>query len=108
LECAQKIQQELFYWGGKILIQCTRRESDVLVLLVHGLSNKAIALRLGLSAHTVRDHVCSLMRAMGYPIVWNLPSVPENVCGRLGTTPTYRLTKVPATAWKDSEWVLLS
>jgi len=48
--------------GRKKLLQCTRRESDVLVLLAHGLSNKAIALRLGLSPHTVRDHVCCLMQ----------------------------------------------
>jgi len=47
------------------LIQCTHRESDVLVLLAHGLSNKAIALDLGMSPHTVRDHVCRIMQRQG-------------------------------------------
>jgi len=47
------------------LIQYTQRESEVLVLLAHGLSNKTIALRLGISPHTVRDHVCSLMQWHG-------------------------------------------
>ena len=47
------------------MIHCTRRESDVLLLLTQGLSNKTIALRLGLSPHTVRDHVGSLMQRHG-------------------------------------------
>ena len=44
------------------MIQCTQRESEVLRLLGDGLSNKVIALRLGISPHTVRDHVCCLMQ----------------------------------------------
>ena len=38
-------------------ISCTRRESEVLVPLAQGLSDKAIALSLVLSPHTVRDHL---------------------------------------------------
>jgi len=47
------------------LIQCTQRESEVLVLLTHGLSNKTIAARLAISAHTVRDHICCLLQRNG-------------------------------------------
>lgn len=90
------------------MIQCTRRESDVLVLLAHGLSSKAMALRLGLSAHTVRDHVCSLMRRHGLSNRVELAIRARERLWQIGDDPQpYRLTKVPATAWKDSEWVLL-
>lgn len=39
----------------------TPRERDVLALLAEGASNKAIAKRLGISAHTVKFHVSSLL-----------------------------------------------
>jgi len=37
------------------------REFEVLVLLAEGASNKAIAAQLGISVHTVRFHVGSLL-----------------------------------------------
>ena len=40
--------------------QMTRRERDVLVLLGEGLSNRAIAERLGISDHTVKFHLASI------------------------------------------------
>lgn len=43
------------------LPQLTPRESEVLGLLAEGLPNKAIADRLGISEHTVKFHVNSLM-----------------------------------------------
>jgi DNA-binding CsgD family transcriptional regulator len=39
----------------------TPRERDVLVLLAEGASNKTIARRLGISVHTVKFHVGSLL-----------------------------------------------
>ena len=39
----------------------TPRELEVLTLLVEGLSNKAIARRLGISVHTAKFHVGTLI-----------------------------------------------
>ena len=39
----------------------TPRESEVLVMMSEGLSNKMIAFRLGISEHTVKFHVQSVM-----------------------------------------------
>jgi two-component system, NarL family, nitrate/nitrite response regulator NarL len=43
----------------------TRREREVLELLAGGLSNKAIALRLGISEHTAKFHVASVLAKLG-------------------------------------------
>ncbi|WP_143694600.1 response regulator transcription factor [Variovorax sp. JS1663] len=37
--------------------ELTRRERDVLMLIVNGLNNKQIARELGLSFYTVKNHV---------------------------------------------------
>ncbi|MBI1217341.1 MAG: helix-turn-helix transcriptional regulator [Rhodobacteraceae bacterium] len=42
----------------------TPREAEVLVLLAEGASNKGIARRLGISVHTAKFHVRSLMDKM--------------------------------------------
>jgi DNA-binding NarL/FixJ family response regulator len=47
--------------GGGEVTSITEREHDVLVLLAAGLPNKAIALQLGISEHTVKFHVGSLL-----------------------------------------------
>jgi DNA-binding CsgD family transcriptional regulator len=39
----------------------TKRESEVLALMAEGASNKAIARRLGISVHTAKFHVGSLI-----------------------------------------------
>ena len=39
----------------------TPRELDVLALIAEGASNKAIARKLGISVHTVKFHVASLL-----------------------------------------------
>lgn len=91
------------------MIQCTRRESDVLVLLAHGLSNKVIALRLGLSPHTVRDHVCSLMQRHGLSSRVELAMRASTRPWQIGGDPQpYRLAKIAATASNESAWALLS
>jgi DNA-binding NarL/FixJ family response regulator len=43
----------------------TRREIDVVALLAEGLSNKAIATRLGISDQTVKFHVASIAGKLG-------------------------------------------
>lgn len=44
-----------------ILESLSPRESEVLGMMAEGLSNKAIAFRLGISEHTVKFHVTSIM-----------------------------------------------
>jgi len=46
-------------------IALTPRELEVLALLAEGASNKMIARRLGISAHTAKFHVGSLMEKLG-------------------------------------------
>jgi DNA-binding CsgD family transcriptional regulator len=43
----------------------TPRETEVLAAIADGLSNKAVARRLGISQHTVKFHVESLFRKLG-------------------------------------------
>lgn len=43
----------------------TPRQTDVLGLLLKGLSNKLIARELNLSVETVKDHVAAVLRALG-------------------------------------------
>jgi DNA-binding NarL/FixJ family response regulator len=52
--------------GGSGLAEpLTPRESEVLQLLAEGLSNKAIAARLGISEHTAKFHVASVTGKLG-------------------------------------------
>jgi DNA-binding CsgD family transcriptional regulator len=48
--------------GGRAL---TRRELSVLRLVAHGLGNKEIASELGISTHTVKYHLASLLAKLG-------------------------------------------
>jgi len=47
--------------GGPPTPPLTRREVEVLGLLAEGLANKNIASRLGISEHTVKTHVASIL-----------------------------------------------
>ena len=49
---------------GDAEIALTPRELEVLALLAEGASNKLIALRLGISAHTAKYHVASLLEKL--------------------------------------------
>ena len=46
-------------------MRVTRRERDVLCLLLRGKTNKQIAETLNISGYTVRDHVSSLLKKSG-------------------------------------------
>lgn len=48
--------------GGVAL---TQREAEVLRQLTHGLTNKEIALALGISYETVKEHIAHLLRKLG-------------------------------------------
>lgn len=48
-----------------LLKELTPRESEVLQLLAEGLSNRAIAYRLGISEHTVKFHVNAILGKLG-------------------------------------------
>jgi DNA-binding NarL/FixJ family response regulator len=48
-----------------LLEELTPRELDVLSLLTEGLTNKAIAQRLGISEYTVKFHVNTIFRKLG-------------------------------------------
>ncbi|MDB6047326.1 MAG: LuxR family transcriptional regulator [Pseudomonas sp.] len=46
-------------------MRVTRRERDVLALLLRGNTNKQIAEALNISGYTARDHVSSLLKKSG-------------------------------------------
>ncbi|MBI2477115.1 MAG: response regulator transcription factor [Planctomycetia bacterium] len=46
-------------------VQLTRRESEVIVKMVEGLTNKQIALSLEISYETVKEHVQHILRKLG-------------------------------------------
>ena len=48
-------------WRAPSRIALTARELEVLALLGEGASNKMIARRLGISSHTAKYHVASLL-----------------------------------------------
>jgi len=50
--------------GADAGVTLTARELEVLALLAEGASNKLIARRLGISAHTAKYHVASLLEKL--------------------------------------------
>jgi NarL family two-component system response regulator YdfI len=50
---------------GALQEELTPREAEVLALLADGLGNKAIARRLGISEHTAKFHVASILGKLG-------------------------------------------
>lgn len=60
---AARLQSGKFWPGAQIGL--TQRESEVLGLLVTGMSNRAIARRLVLGDETVKSHMSSIFRKLG-------------------------------------------
>jgi DNA-binding CsgD family transcriptional regulator len=50
--------------AGPVDIELTPRERDVLALMAEGASNKSIARQLGISVHTAKFHVGSLLEKL--------------------------------------------
>ena len=48
-----------------VLMQLSPRELQIVTLLQQGISNKEIGLALGLSPHTVRDHISVMFQRFG-------------------------------------------
>ena len=51
--------------SGSLVEELTPREMEVLQLLTEGLSNRAIAMRLAISEHTVKFHVNAILGKLG-------------------------------------------
>jgi DNA-binding NarL/FixJ family response regulator len=43
----------------------TQRENEILEMMAEGMSNRAIAVRLGISSYTVKFHVASILAKLG-------------------------------------------
>jgi ATP/maltotriose-dependent transcriptional regulator MalT len=59
---AARLQSGEFWPGARLGL--TQRESEVLGLMVRGLSNRAIALRLSIGEDTVKTHARALYRKL--------------------------------------------
>ena len=51
--------------GAEAFEELTGREIEVLRLLAEGLGNKEVASRLGISDHTVKFHISSILAKLG-------------------------------------------
>jgi DNA-binding NarL/FixJ family response regulator len=50
---------------GRLVEELTRRELEVLRMVADGLGNREIALRLGISEHTIKFHISSILGKLG-------------------------------------------
>jgi hypothetical protein len=71
---ATVVQSRTALPAADIDVILTPRELEVLVLLAEGDSNKAIARRLGISVHTVKFHIGSLLdkERLAAPMRWHM------------------------------------
>lgn len=51
--------------GGAFPVGLTAREGEIAMLVAEGLTNKAIASRLGIGVHTVKTHVHNILEKLG-------------------------------------------
>lgn len=52
-------------WGSQGSDRITERERQVLIMIAEGLPNKTIAAELGITSHTVKFHIASIMQKLG-------------------------------------------
>jgi DNA-binding CsgD family transcriptional regulator len=64
LEVAEASEPDALVEAEGLLPDITPREHQVLGLMADGMANKEIAARLGISAHTAKFHVESLLRKL--------------------------------------------
>jgi DNA-binding NarL/FixJ family response regulator len=72
----------------------TRRQRDVLALLLQGKPNKIIARELNLSVETVKDHVAAVLRALG---------VSSRTQAVLAVSQMTQQGQVPAGGWRTTQ-----
>ena len=60
-----RTRERAFALPGGLDLDLTDRESEIVPLIVEGLSNEAIASKLFISPHTVKNHVTSIFRKSG-------------------------------------------
>ena len=65
VDTAARLQRDEFWPGARQGL--TQRESEILALVVNGLSNRAIAAKLVIGDETVKSHVRSLLRKLEVP-----------------------------------------
>lgn len=63
VDAAARIQRDEFWPGARQGL--TQRESEILALVVNGLSNRAIAAKLIIGDETVKTHLSSMYRKLG-------------------------------------------
>ncbi|MBX7432127.1 response regulator transcription factor [Mycobacterium sp. Y57] len=63
VDTAARIQRDEFWPGARQGL--TQRESEILALVVNGLSNRAIAAKLVIGDETVKTHLSSIYRKLG-------------------------------------------
>ncbi|MEO5698028.1 MAG: response regulator transcription factor [Burkholderiaceae bacterium] len=73
--------------AASVAFKLTPRQTDVLSLLLRGLSNKLIARELNLSVETVKDHVAAVLRALGVNSRTQAVLVVSQMPGQGGITP---------------------
>jgi DNA-binding NarL/FixJ family response regulator len=64
------------------VLELSRRQKEVLVLLAEGLTDEEIGLRLHISARTARAHVDALKRKLGVSRRREVPSAYHRLTGK--------------------------
>ncbi len=58
------LQQEPKFKATEVILQLTPKETEIIICLAQGYSNKKIAAELNISQHTVKNHIAAVMRKL--------------------------------------------